>query len=292
MGADFGVGIAALPTQPKTTSVLQTQPAAPVLPTEDPMLDPQFVSGVEARLNALPQEQRQAALDKLAARPDVYGRAAKVVAGRYASRDKVVSPTLQGFDPRLEAQTNRFIGQGAAPEVATGLAKQQALQGQFRPDLAQMKESPPELAEAEPYRAKPNLTGIDATMQTAKRGGKKALIDLEQGYRGVNQFALDALNINLPENQKRLNSLEEFSGAMGVNPNVALRHVESALESIGAQIPALLGGAAAGQAVVYGAMFAQSFGRTYAQRDNKDLDPVNRTARAAAYGVLKFWAKF
>ena len=61
----------------------------PELPTEDrAVVNPKFVTAVEAQLNALPAEQRQAALDKMVQRQDVYGRAARAIAGRYAAMDK------------------------------------------------------------------------------------------------------------------------------------------------------------------------------------------------------------
>lgn len=160
MGGMLPSAIAGAST-PRKQSVLEGMTMPPPLPTEDKMLRPEFVASVEAQLNALPEEKRRAAVERMAQRPDVYGRAAKVVAGRYAALDKAAktqAPTLRRLDPRLEAQTERFMEQGMEPEAARNLARQQAMSGEFRPDLQQMRpDIEGEIADAEAARQREAL---------------------------------------------------------------------------------------------------------------------------------------
>jgi len=127
----------------KKQSVLEKTPLPPVAPTEDrAVVNPQFVNAVEAQLNAMPAEERAGALAKLVERPDVYGRAARAVAGRYQAMDKSAilqaSPTAaKVLDPRYEAQVERFMAQGRSREDAERDAMGQST-GYMRPDFQQM----------------------------------------------------------------------------------------------------------------------------------------------------------
>ena len=260
--------------------------AAPV--PEDKMLNPEFVQKVEAKLNAMPKDQRAAELAKMLKRPDVYGRAAKVVAARYAMLDKVASPTAQNFDPRLEAQKARFEKQGRPADLAELDAKYQALSGGLRPDFDQMTEAAPEYAEAAPYQVQGNLTGIAQAGQTLLRGGIKGGLAYEQGVRGINLFVGDALGFDTSTNRARLDSINRFTEAMGEQSSKPLNLLEGAITSIGQQAPALIGGALTGsQVAVLGAMYAQSFGQTYDEGKRKKLDPVDNVARSAMYAAFE-----
>ena len=276
-------------TKPKG-SVLETigRPVAPSVATEDPLLNPKFVQSVEAKLNSLPKDQRQAALTKMLKRPDAYGRAAKVVAGRYAGLDEVVSPTLEKFDPRLEAQKKRFEEQGRPPELAELDARYQALSGELRPDLDRMAETPPEYAEAAPYRVRKDLTGIAEAGQILLRGGVKAGLAYEQGVRGLNLLVGDMLGLDTSTNKARLDSINRFTEAMGEQSSKPLNLLEGAFTSIGQQAPALIGGAITGsEPAVLAAMFAQSFGQTYDEGRRKNLDSLDNVARSAMYAALE-----
>jgi len=260
--------------------------AAPV--PEDKMLRPEFVQAVEARLNAMPKDQRAAELAKMVQRTDVYGRAAKVVAARYAMLDKVVSPTAQNFDPRLEAQKARFEKQGRPSDLAELDARQQALSGGLRPDFDQMTEAAPEYAEAAPYRVQGNLTGIAEAGQTLLRGGVKAGLAYEQGARGVNRFIGDTLGFDTSTNRARLNSIDRFTKAMGEQSSKPINLIEGAITSIGQQAPALLGGALTGSTpAVLTAMFAQSFGQTYDDGARRGLDYADNVTRSGMYAALE-----
>lgn len=159
MGDDFGSSIMAAARAPKRESVLEDQPMPGPLPTEDKMLQPKFVAAVQAQLNALPEAQRAAALDKLTQRGDVYGRAAKVIQGRYAATDKVESTPIKNLtDLRLEQQQRRFMNQGMEPQAALNLARDQALRGVARPDLQRVgRDIEGEIADQEAAQMQENL---------------------------------------------------------------------------------------------------------------------------------------
>jgi len=139
-GDDMWAPIVAAGEKKPFQSVLTKANAPAPLPTEDKMLNPDFVNAMQAKLNSMPEEERLLSLNRMAARPDVYGRAAKVIGARYAALDQVQNPTptMRKIDPRLEAQTERFIDQGRPLELAKLDARDQALSGQLRPDFQQM----------------------------------------------------------------------------------------------------------------------------------------------------------
>jgi hypothetical protein len=143
-GDDLG---SAIMNAPQSYQSIMIGQKPPVLPTEDQaVVNPKFVDAVQAQLNAMPANQRQAALNKMTQRDDVYGRAARAIAGRYAAADQNQTPTARNFDRRREAQAERLVSQkqGLTPELANQYAEQSAQTGQLMPDLDQLKEAPEE----------------------------------------------------------------------------------------------------------------------------------------------------
>jgi len=254
-------------------------------------VNPQYVAALEAKLNSMPAAQRGVALQQaIASAPEnsAQGRALALIATKYASLNKVTSPTLRKLDPRLEAQKDRLIEQGLNPDIAESLAKQSAEVGAIRPNEGQVKESPDEYVKAESYRVQGNLTGIAKTGETLTRGALKAGLSYERGVRGVNLFVGDMLGFDTSTNKARLNSIDQFVQGMGEQSSKPLNLFESAITSIGQQAPTLIGGALTGSTpAVLSAMFAQSFGQTYDEGARKGLDTVNNAARSAMYAALE-----
>jgi hypothetical protein len=275
---------------PKKKSVLEGMQMPAPAPTEDKyVVNPEFTNAIQARLNALPEDQREAALDKMTKRPDVYGRAARAIAGRYEAQNKVTLPTATKLtDMRLEQQTQRFIDQGAAPEVAEGLARNQALSGQSRPDLDQMRETPQEVQAGMDLAYDPKLSGIDATIQAAKRVGLKTAMALGQAGGGMQVFAGDLLGIDTSDKQETLRKMNSFTQAMGDPSLKPLSILENAVTSIGQQLPAMVIGTVTGsEPLVLASMFANSFGQNYEESRRGKLDVADSTARAAANAALE-----
>lgn len=289
MGGMLPSAIAAAPVR-KPQSVLEGKQMPGPLPTEDQaVVNPKFVEALKRNLDAMPPEQRQAKLDEMLQRPDVYGRAAKAIAGRYAAQDKTVSPTLKkATDTRVEAITEKLIGENMEAKAAFNDAQKQALQGIIEGPQAQLTEAPAEYTEAEQYRLRRGMTPGEETAQYLKRMGVKTGAAVERGYRGLNLFVGDALGMDQRENVARLKSLATTEKALGEPPSKPMAFIEDAVASIGQQMPGMLFGLATGsEAAVLSAMFVNSFGQNYEEGRRKKLDAPDATARAAMNAALE-----
>ena len=276
--------------KPKKKSVMEGMDMPAPAVTEDRyVVNPQFTNAVQAQLNSMPAEKRGAALEKMAKRPDVYGRAARAIAGRYEAADQVVSPTVSKLtDLRLEQQTQRFIDQGVNPDVAEGIARNQALSGQARPDLDQMRETPEEVQAGMDLAYDPKLHGIDATVRAVQRMGWKTAVALGQAGGGMQVFAGDLLGLDTSDKRDTLKKMSSFTQAMGDPSLKPLSVLESAVTSIGQQLPAMVFGAVTGsEPLVLASMFANSFGQNYEEGRRDKLDFADSTARAAANASLE-----
>jgi hypothetical protein len=276
--------------KPKKKSVMEGMDMPAPAVTEDRyVVNPQFTNAVQAQLNSMPAEKRGAALEKMAKRPDVYGRAARAIAGRYETADQVVSPTVSKLtDLRLEQQTQRFIDQGVNPDVAEGIARNQALSGQARPDLDQMRETPEEVQAGMELAYNPKLSGIDATVRAVERMGFKTAMALGQAGGGMQVFAGDLLGLDTSDKQDTLKKMNSFTQAMGDPALKPLSVLESAVTSIGQQLPAMVIGTVTGsEPLILASMFANSFGQNYEEGRREKLDFANSTARAAANASLE-----
>ena len=274
----------------KPQSVLEGKQMPAPLPTEDrAVVNPKFVEALKRNLDAMPPEERQAKLDAMLQRPDVYGRAAKAIVGRYEAQDKGVSPTLKkATDTRVEAITQKLIGEGMEAEAAFNEAQKQALQGAIEGPQAQLTEAPAEYTEAAQYRLRRDMTPGEETAQYLKRMGVKTGAAVERGYRGLNLFVGDALGIDQPENVARLKSLATTEKALGAPTSKPMALLEDAVASIGQQLPGMIFGLATGsEAAVLSAMFVNSFGQNYEEGRRGKLDAPDATARAAMNAALE-----
>lgn len=295
MGEDFGSAITAV-AGPRRSSVLEGVKAPAPLPTEDPMLRPEFVRGVERRLGALPAEQRAEALDKLAQRKDVYGRAARVVQGRTAAMEKAgeVSPAVAGItDPRLETQVRKLIDEGGmAPDAAEAYARQELEQGRIPRVLPKMRApTGAELAleqQAGEYQVDQSASGIEAAIKAVQRFGKAGELALGKAGGGMELFIGEMTGADVSKAKDKLGYIAAYSQAMGENPYKPLQWLESAGASIVQQLPALAAGAITGSgALALTSMYANSFADTYADSRDRGLDKTDSTARAAIYAAFE-----
>jgi len=292
LGSPMGTGLeeTLAVAKPKKRSVLEGMDMPAPAATEDKyVVNPQFTNAVQARLNSMPEEKRGAVLEKMIGRTDVYGRAARAIAGRYEAADKSVSPTMSKLtDLRLELQTQRFIDQGVDPEVAKGIAESQALSGRVRPDLDQIRETPKEVQAGLDLAYNPKLHGIDATVQELKRVGVKTTVALGQAGGGMQIFAGDLLGLDTSDKRNTLKKLDSFVQAMGEPSLKPLAILENAVTSIGQQLPAMVFGTLTGsEPLVLASMFANSFGQNYEEGRRNKLDFADSTARAAANASLE-----
>jgi hypothetical protein len=290
MGESFISEVANVGT-PKKQSVLEGKQLPATKETQDKyVLDPKFVTGLEAQLNALPEEERQAKLDKLATRPDVYGRAAKLIQQRYENYNAITQPTIsKSFDPRLEAQTERFIQQ-ASLETAQGEAARQARRGQIGRNLAEVTETPKEVQEGMEYKLPADATPIEQTLNTLQRGVKLGALGAETAVRGTHRFIGDMLGMNLPgfDTQKNFDKINAVTQGMGQNTSKPLQIVEGAISSISQQLPYMIAGLATGsEAAVLVPMFANAFGQNYDEARRAGLNAEDSTVRSTLNSIFE-----
>jgi len=284
-GYDFGSAMAADLALPEiTSSVLEGRQMPAPLPTEDKyVVRPEFVDAVKAQLDAVPPEQRQAALAKLVERPDVYGRAARAIAGRYAEADKVVSKQLQfRTDPRLEVQTERFMGQSMRPEIAEGQARLQALRGQMRPDFQQVgRDITGEIASEEAGKRAAELedagfwkrVGSGVTSEYTKAG--LGLLSAYADVTGDDQFSRDLISARRVEDAR--------GKAIPEGESIFERSAQGAMTSLGTQAPFLVLSVVTGTAAPVLAQAAiQQFGDAYSEGRAAGLSGEAATARAVS----------
>jgi hypothetical protein len=268
----------------KKQSVLEGQQMPAPLPTEDKyVVRPEFVDAVKAQLDAVPPEQRQAALAKLVERGDVYGRAARAIAGRYAEADKVVSKQLRyRTDPRLEVQTERFMGQSMRPEIAEGQAKLQALRGQVRPDFQQVgPDVVGEIAAEEAGKRASELedagfwrrVGAGVTSEYTKAG--LGLLSAYADLTGDDQFSRDLVSARRVEDAR--------GKAIPEGKSIFDRSAQGAMTSLGTQVPFLALSVVTGTAAPVLAQAAiQQFGDAYSEGRAAGLSGEAATARAVS----------
>jgi hypothetical protein len=286
-GYDFGAAMAAdiaLVEAPKKRSVMEGQQMPAPLPTEDKyVVNPEFVNAVKAQLDATPPEQRQAALAKLIQRPDVYGRAARAIAGRYEVANKVESKVLRRrTDPRFEVQTERFEEQGLRPEIAAGQARLQALQGRIKPDFQQLK---PDVigeriaAEAEKQAAELKDAGFwervqaGAVSDITKSG--MGLLHAAADVVGDDQFANELLNARRME-VARGKAIPEGKG-------VFEKSAQGAMASLATQAPMMVLSVVTGTAApVLAQVAVQKFGDAYSEGRAAGLSGEASTTRAVS----------
>lgn len=265
----------------------------PELPTEDrAVVNPKFVTAVEAQLNALPADQRQAALDKMTQRPDVYGRAARAIAGRYAAMDKSFDlPTARKFDPRLEAQTERFAEQGL--ERPEDYAKAQALSGQLMPDLQQMTaDVVGEQADVEAQKRAKELAdaGFMGRVGAGVRSQyTKAGLGLLQAYADLTGDEQFSKNLN---SARRIEDARE--GVIPQGESIFEKSFQGAMTSLGTQAPFLIVSGLTGTSVpVLTQAAIQQFGDSYSEGRAAGLSGSAAAARAVPTAAAEvFFERF
>ena len=295
MGSNFGAAITSVPARAKPkSSVLEGEGVKiPVPAYEDQMLDPEFVSRVQAQLDALPAEQRQAALEKLQSRGDVYGRAAKVVAGRYGQLDTSLPSIKKALDRRLEVQTERFAEQGLDPEAAKNLARQQALEGRMRPNLQSMA---PDIVGERAAKAAAEQAEAYKDAGFWKRVGGGAGSQLNKSGLGLLSAWADLnddkqMSANLMDARK----VEEARGAaIPKGESIFERSAQGAMASLAGQAPMMVVGALTGTAAPVLAQAAiQQFGDAYGESRAAGLSGKAATARAISLATAEvFFERF
>jgi hypothetical protein len=279
--------------QPLVKSVLDpnpgavTQPAPAVTATyeDSAVVNSKFTQAVYAQLNAIPIDQRIAKLQALIDNnpPNTaMGRASRAVAARYKGFDASQSKALTKIaDPRLEAQTSRFMEQGRSPEDAENDAKVQALQGQMRPDFdVASRDVTGELAGAK--AAKTALDLKDANF--AQRVGAEIKTNAQKTFLGLaNLYGDFTGNSDIVANAIDSQRIVEAQGkAIPKGEGLAEKSAQGAVTSLAIQAPMVLLSMVTGTAAP---MLAQiglnAFFSEYGEGRSQNLDPAAAAARSA-----------
>lgn len=265
-------------------SVLEGVRAPAPLPTEDPMLRPEFVQAVERQLGSLPAEQRKEALDKLAQQRDVYGRAARVVQGRMAAMDKAtgVSPFAAGVtDPRLEAQVRKLITEGGMEAgAAEAYARQELAQGRIPRVLPKLeRDIAGEQAAAAAAATAKELEDAGFT----SRVGSEISSRLRQSALGAAQVYADITgDRDLQGDLMRYRRIESARGeAIPKGDSIFERSAQQAIATLGGQAPMILLSAITGTALpVLGQAAFDSFTQSYGEARSAGRTPAEAATRA------------
>lgn len=277
---------------------VETLPPEPkgqvVAPGVDKMLDPKFITAVEAQLNALPEDQRMAALAGLVARPDVYGRAAQVVQQRYAQLDKTRSPTLRAVtDLRLEPQIERFIEQGAPRDLAEHLARQQALSGRLQKGVSRME--PDVVGTRAAAEAETRARELEDAGFTERVGAEVASQLTKTGLGLINVYADitgDRYMQNVAANARRVEDTRQ--GAIPKGVGVFERSAQGAISSLATQAPmAVLSMVTGTAAPVLLQAGVQQFGDSYGEGRAAGLSSGDALTRAVPMAAAEvFFERF
>jgi len=244
-------------------------------------VNPEFIAKLQAQLDALPAEERQAKLSELTQREDVYGRAARTVFDRYAAMDKGVSPTLKNItDRRLEQQKERFISQGLNAKEAEGEARKQALMGRTRPDLQQMTaDIVGEQADRE--AAKQAEEYGDAGFWSRVGGESKSQIT-KSGLGLLSAYADLTGDTQMVKDLNSARRIEEARGAaIPKGEGVFEKSAQGAMSSLASQAPLMVIGTLTGTSGPVLAQAAiQQFGDAYGEGRAAGLSGKESAARA------------
>ncbi|MBB6578938.1 hypothetical protein HNP33_003043 [Comamonas odontotermitis] len=255
-------------------------------------LRPEMRQAVQGAWDAATPEQRKA----LEAQDTWQGQVARQRAEQMGAADSArgmdtLAPAP--LDTRAEARRQRLMLAGEQAAFAETMGKDAA-----RKSLPAGKE----------LMANPTVGNSDFDFETAKlfnpnqsgngvnnavaRGVAKAALGIGQTALGLSQFAAevggaDELAKDFASANNKL--IGQKTAAIGERGDMMTRNLEGAINSIGQQLPLLMGGAAlkGGQALVLGGIAAQSFGQEYAEGREKSLSVADATKRAALFAAFE-----
>lgn len=236
---------------------------------------------LEAQYDGATPEQRT----ELASRPGAAGDLWRQREAEYQKRTNA-APTLDKLDPSAESRANRYVDSGMDRTIAQEQGALDAREGVVGQTVGEATVSKFDFETAEKYAKDPFFSN------PVVRGAVKGYEGYKQGVIGINQFIADTVGADEAAGNYRdmAQASEDRTKAIGDPANYGQRMFEGAVSSIAQQIPALLGGALTGsEALVLGAMAAQSYGQNYSEgrAAGQPIDKAaTRAAQMAAFEVI------
>lgn len=280
-------------TKGKSGSVLEGQQ----IPVEQEVrmgVNPAFIARLQAELDAATPEKRQARLANLVQREDVYGRAARTIADRYAKLDKIQSPTLKNIsDRRLEAQTERLISQGMEAEAAKAEAWKRARMGQAGPDLQQL--TPDVVGEQADIEARKQAQEYGDAGFWSRVGGEAKSQMTKSGLGLLSAYADLTGDEQMAKDLRGARRIEEARGeAIPKGEGVFEKSAQGAMASLAGQAPMMVIGTLTGTSGPILAQAAiQQFGDAYGEGRAAGLSGKESALRAVPLAAAEvFFERF
>ncbi|MEJ7745342.1 MAG: hypothetical protein WKF61_01015, partial [Luteimonas sp.] len=189
------------------------------------------------------------------------------------------------FDPRWEARQRNLISQGMDAKVAEGVARHDAYRDTTPgAPIAKIEKTDFDFETYKRYNKSPFFKN------PLVRGAVRGANGYAQGIAGLNLFVAEAVGADdtaagLARSSKNMHN---FAESMGTPTDHIQRNFEGAVQSIGMQLPAMIGGAVTGsEGMVLGSMFLQTFGTEYADGRRRGQEQSDAIKRAALYGSFE-----
>jgi hypothetical protein len=243
---------------------------------------PEMRAAFNAQWDAATPEQRQ----QIAALDDWRGQLARERDASFAKTPD--APTAAALDPRAEARRARLVKDGLDPTAAAGIAPRAARAGILpgQEVSGSVQESTYDFDTKNLFDPNQGANGLNNPLA---RGVAKGGLGLGKAVSGYTEFVGDVLGIDgMAESGKRVGgTLRGKEQAIGERGDFMSRNVEGAISSITQQLPLLLAGVSAGQAVPLAGMAFQSFGQEYSDGKARGQDAGQAAARAGIFAAFE-----
>lgn len=266
----------------KPAKPLMEGAAAPATPASTVPVRPEMRAAFNAQWDAATPEQRQ----QIAALDDWRGQLARERDATFAKAPDL--PTAAALDPRAEARRARLVKEGLDPTAAAGIAPRAARAGILpgQEVSGSVQESTYDFDTKNLFDPSKGANGLNNPLA---RGIAKGGLGLGKAVSGYTEFVGDVLGIDgMAESGKRVGgTLRGKEEAIGERGDFMSRNVEGAINSITQQLPLLLAGVSAGQAVPLAGMAFQSFGQEYSDGKAQGQDAGQAATRAGIFAAFE-----
>jgi len=243
---------------------------------------PEMRAAFNAQWDAATPEQRQ----QIAALDDWRGQLARERDATFAKAPDL--PTAAALDPRAEARRARLVKEGLDPTAAAGIAPRAARAGIIpgQEVSGSVQESTYDFDTKNLFDPSKGANGLNNPLA---RGIAKGGLGLGKAVSGYTEFVGDVLGIDgmAAAGKDAGGALRGKEQAIGERGAFLERNVEGAINSITQQLPLLLAGVSAGQAVPLAGMAFQSFGQEYSDGKAQGQDAGQAAARAGIFAAFE-----
>lgn len=266
----------------KPAKPLMEGAATPATQASTVPVRPEMRAAFNAQWDAATPEQRQ----QIAALDDWRGQLARERDATFAKAPDI--PTAAALDPRAEARRARLVKEGLDPTAAAGIAPRAARAGILpgQEVSGSVQESTYDFDTKNLFDPSKGANGLNNPLA---RGIAKGGLGLGKAVSGYTEFVGDVLGIDgmAAAGKDAGGALRGKEQAIGERGDFLERNVEGAINSITQQLPLLLAGVSAGQAVPLAGMAFQSFGQEYSDGKAQGQDAGQAATRAGIFAAFE-----